>query len=58
MNKIIIACDPYDKLNIIQRLFKKTGLFYRNRPRCTTGIFKWKKDGRVEFIEYQSERRR
>lgn len=49
-NRYIIACDPYDKLNWWQMLLKKTKLFYRNRPKNYSGIFRWKEDGSVEFV--------
>ena len=50
-NRYIVGCDPYDRLNWLQTLLKKTGLFYRNRPRSYSGIFRWKEDGSVEFVK-------
>lgn len=52
VNHYIVGCDPYDRLNWLQTLLKKTGLFYRNRPKSSVGIFKWKEDGSVEFVKH------
>ena len=51
-NRYIIGCDPYDRLNWFQTLLKKTGLFYRNRPKISMGVLKRKEDGSVEFIKH------
>ena len=51
-NRYIIGCDPYDRLNWFQTLLKNTGLFYKNRPKSSVGVFKWKEDGSVEFVEH------
>jgi hypothetical protein len=50
-NRYIMGCDPYDKLNWFQTLLKKTGLFYKNRPKSSVGVFRWKDDGSVEFVK-------
>jgi len=48
-DEYIMGCDPYDRLNYIQRLLKKVG-FYKNRPKSSTTIVKISKDGVVEQI--------
>lgn len=50
-SRYFIGVDPYDRLNWLQNLLKKTGLFYKNRPKSSCGVFLWKKDGSVEFIK-------
>lgn len=49
--RYFVCVDPYDKLNWIQTILKKVGLFYKGRPRMSTCIFKWKEDGSVEIIK-------
>jgi len=49
-NRYIMGCDPYDRLNWFQTLLKKTGLFYKNRPKSSVGVFKLKEDGSVDFV--------
>ena len=51
VSRYFIACDPYDRLNWIQKLIKKTGFFYKKRPKCSVGVFIWNEDGSVEFVE-------
>ena len=51
-NRYTVGCDPYDRLNWFQALLKKTGSFYRNRPKSSVGVFKWKEDGSVEFVKH------
>lgn len=46
----ITGCDPYDRLNWLQRQLKKIG-FYKNRPKTSMGVFRWREDGTVEFVE-------
>jgi hypothetical protein len=49
--RYIMGCDPYDGLNWFQTLLKKTGFFYKNRPKSSVGVFRWKEDGSVEFVK-------
>jgi hypothetical protein len=51
-SRYFIAVDPYDRLTWWQNLLKKTGLFYRNRPKSSAGIFIWKEDGTAEWKNY------
>lgn len=46
----VIGCDPYDRLNWLQNLFKKIG-FYKNRPKVGVAIFKKNADGTTELIK-------
>jgi hypothetical protein len=48
-SRYFIAVDPHDRLTWWQNLLKKTGLFYRNRPKSSVGIFIWKEDGTAEW---------
>ena len=58
-SKYFIGTDPYDKLNWWQGLLKKTGLFYKDRPRSGYSAFYCggsDVDGAVEYIEEQRDK--
>ena len=54
-SRYTIGSDPYKRLNWLQSLLQKTGLFYKNRPVNVNGVFRWKEDGSVEFVEYRKQ---
>ena len=54
-----IGADPFDKFCWWQSLLKKTGLFYKDRPGSSYGIFYCggsDVDGAVEYIEEQRDK--